>query len=61
MISEESVTTLNITISFVWWVLGKIIIYEKVSGELNVEMFLNQISKEVGIRGIKIFNNNENG
>ena len=30
MISEESVTTLNITISFVWWVLGKIIIYEKV-------------------------------
>ena len=61
MISEESVTTLNITISFVWWVLGKIIIYEKVSGELNVEMFLNQISKEVGIRDIKIFNNNENG
>tara|TARA_B100000497_G_scaffold124670_1_gene159675 strand:+ start:1373 stop:1561 length:189 start_codon:yes stop_codon:yes gene_type:complete len=35
--------------------------YEKVSGELNVEMFLNQISKEVGIKDIKIFNNNENG
>jgi|OM-RGC.v1.036224265 hypothetical protein len=35
--------------------------YEKVSGELNVEMFLNQISKEVGIRNIKIFNNNESG
>ena len=34
---------------------------KKYGGELNVEMFLNQISKEVGIRGIKIFNNNENG
>lgn len=32
--------------------------YEKVSGELNIEMFLNQISKEVCIRDIKIFNNN---
>ena len=30
--------------------------YEKVSGKLNVEMFLNQISKEIGIRNIKIFN-----
>ena len=30
--------------------------YEKVSGKLNVEMFLNQISNEVGIRDIKIFN-----
>ena len=28
----------------------------KVSGELNVEMFLNQISNEVGIRDVKIFN-----
>lgn len=32
--------------------------YERVSGELNIEMFLNQISKEVCIRDIKIFNNN---
>lgn len=32
--------------------------YEKVSGELNIEMFLNQISKEVCIIDIKIFNNN---
>jgi len=30
--------------------------YEKVSGELNIDMFLNQISKEIGIRDIKIFN-----
>lgn len=30
--------------------------YEKVSGELNIEMFLNQISKEDGIRNIKVFN-----
>jgi len=30
--------------------------YEKVSGELNIEMFLNQISNEVSIRDIKIFN-----
>jgi len=28
MISEEFVTTLNITISFIWWVLGKINIYD---------------------------------
>jgi len=30
--------------------------YEKVSGELNIDMFLNQISKEIGIRDIKVFN-----
>ena len=30
--------------------------YEKISGELNIEMFLNQISNEVSIRDIKIFN-----
>lgn len=35
--------------------------YEKVSGELNIEMFLNQISNEVGIRDIKIFNIDGNG
>ncbi len=29
---------------------------EKVSGEVNIEDFLNQISKEVIIRDIKIFN-----
>jgi len=32
--------------------------YEKISGELSIEMFLNQISKEVSIRDIKIFNSN---
>lgn len=29
---------------------------DRFGSELNVEMFLNQISKEVGIRDIKIFN-----
>lgn len=30
--------------------------HEIVCGELNVEMFLNQISNEISIRDIKIFN-----
>ncbi len=34
--------------------------YEKISGELNIEMFLNQISNEVGIKNIKLFNIYEN-
>ena len=32
---------------------------ENVSGKLNVEMFLNQISNEKHISNIKIFNSNE--
>ena len=33
---------------------------EKVSGEMNIEEFLNQISEEGSIRNIKIFNTDGN-
>ena len=33
---------------------------EKVSGEVNIEEFLNQISNEGSIRNIKIFNTDGN-
>ena len=36
-------------------------IEEKVSGEINIEEFLNQISNEDIIRNIKIFNTDGNG
>jgi hypothetical protein len=35
-------------------------ISEKVSGEVNIEEFLNQISNEGSIRNIKIFNTDGN-
>ena len=35
-------------------------IAEKVSGEVNIEEFLNQISNEASIRNIKIFNTDGN-
>lgn len=35
-------------------------IEEKVSGEVNIEVFLNQISNEDIIRNIKIFNTDGN-
>lgn len=33
--------------------------YEKISGELNIEMFLNQISLESSVRNINILNIDE--
>jgi uncharacterized protein (DUF2164 family) len=54
---ERELPTQRLGDGLVDWVKPQ---YEIISGELNVEMFLNQISNEVGIKNIKLFNINEN-
>jgi hypothetical protein len=48
---ERELPTQRLGDGLVDWVKPQ---YEIISGELNIESFLNQISREIGIKNIKI-------